>query len=996
MHPNKPEKVRVVFDCAAEYQGTSLNQQLLQGPDLANPLVGVLIRFREEPIALVADIESMFHQIGVDPKDRDTLRFLWWENGDLREEPREYRMVRHVFGATSSPSIANLCVKKAASASHDDFDAETVRTVERNMYVDDLMKSTSNTELAINLARQLIELMKGSGFRLTKWISNDRKVISEIPESERAQSVVSLEIDDLPTESTLGLAWNIEDDEFVWKARSKILTSVKQKSMTRRAVLSAVCSLFDPLGFVARFVMKGKLLLQELCRQKVEWDEVLGEREKEQWDRWLEDLSRLKEVRIERCFKPKNFGEVKEAQLHLFSDGSRVGYGAVAYLRVVDVNDNIHVTFIIGRARVAPINEISIPCLELTAAVISVKLSKMIQEELDFPVDSVTYWTDSTSVLKCIYNEKKRFHSFESNRLTIIQSGSSPSQWRYVSSENNPADDASKGLKLDVMLKNNRWLSGPEFLSLDEAHWPANIAIPSVTPSDPEVRRENPIYMKTVKECPLDILIKWYSSWWKLKRGVAWLLRFKELLRKRARKGESTSSTNESEMKDLTVSELRKAESVILRHVQQAAFSEVKTILSAERSKPKKTLKGLGHSIYKLNPVLKDGLLVVGGRLTRADIIEDAKHQIILPYKGRVTDLIIEECHSNVGHMGQESVLSTLRERFWVVKGRSAVRRVIKRCLDCQRRKCQPAEQLMSDLPKERITPDKPPFTFVGVDYFRPLEVKQGRSRVKRYGCIFTCLAVRAVHIEVAHSLDMDSMINALRRFISVRGCPEVIRSDRGTNFTSAERELRKAIDQWNQCKVESFCVQQGIQWLFNPPGASHFGGVWERMIRSTRQILQALLKEQVVSDEVLLTVVMEASNILNSRPLTRNSDDAQDEQPLTPNHLLKLRSCQDLPPGIFDESDAYTKRRWRQAQYMINLFWKRWVREYLPTLQQRQKWHAIKSDMKVGDLVLVMDKDYSRGKWPLGRVIQVLPSKDGLVRTADVKTTSTVVTRVK
>ena len=209
-------------------------------------------------------------------------------------------------------------------------------------------------------------------------------------------------------------------------------------------------------------------------------------------------------------------------------------------------------------------------------------------------------------------------------------------------------------------------------------------------------------------------------------------------------------------------------------------------------------------------------------------------------------------------------------------------------------------------------------------------------------------------------------MINALRGFISVRGCPEVIRSDRGTNFTSAERELREAIDQWNQCKVESFCMQQGIQWLFNPPGASHFGGVWERMIRSTRQILQALLKEQVVSDEVLLTVIMEASSILNSRPITRNSDDAQDEQPFTPNHLLKLRSYQDLPPGIFDESEGYTKRRWRQAQYMVNLFWKRWVREYLPTLQQRRKWHAIKPDLKIGDLVLVMDKDYSRGKWPL------------------------------
>ena len=177
------------------------------------------------------------------------------------------------------------------------------------------------------------------------------------------------------------------------------------------------------------------------------------------------------------------------------------------------------------------------------------------------------------------------------------------------------------------------------------------------------------------------------------------------------------------------------------------------------------------------------------------------------------------------------------------------------------------------------------------------------------------------MHIEIAHSLDTDSMINALRRFISVRGCPE---SDCGTNFTSADKELKDAIEEWNQQKVENFCPQRGIQWIFNPPGASHFGGVWKRMIRSTRQVLRALLKEQLVSDEVLLTVMAEATNILNSRPLTRNSDDASDDQPLTPNHLLKLRPCPILPPGIFDEDDLHSQRRWRQAQYMANIFWKR------------------------------------------------------------------------
>ena len=273
---------------------------------------------------------------------------------------------------------------------------------------------------------------------------------------------------------------------------------------------------------------------------------------------------------------------------------------------------------------------------------------------------------------------------------------------------------------------------------------------------------------------------------------------------------------------------------------------------------------------------------------------------VILPYKHHVTDLIIKQCHENLGHMGQESVLSSWRE---TVKGRSAVRRVLRRCTTSQRqRNSCPGRQLMADLPEVRLVPEKPPFTYVGVDYFGPLQVKQGRSRVQRYGCLFTCLTTRAVHIEIAHPLDTDSMINALRRFISVLGYPAQIRSDQGSNFTKADKELKEAIQERNEHKINNFCRQKRIEWVLNPPSESHMGGAWERMICSVRQILKAILKEQLVSDEVLSTVMAEVVNILNFRPLTRNSDSALDEQPLTPNHLLHLRPCPDLPLGIFDK----------------------------------------------------------------------------------------------
>ncbi|XP_022803018.1 uncharacterized protein LOC111340435 [Stylophora pistillata] len=419
-HPLKPDKVRVVYDCAAKFGQTYLNQQLLQSPDQTNQLVGVLSRFKQNPVGIVADIEAMFHQILVDPKDCDSLRFLCWPNGDLTKEMKEYRMVKYLFGATSSPSVANFCPRKTAQSYQEEFDKEVIETVDRNMYVDDMMKSTSTTGKAISLASQLRTLLEKGGFRLTKLYSDDGEVMATIPESERAKSVANLELEQLPTESALGLKWNIEEDKFVWEVMEKMLQRVSQKPVTRRVIVSAVYSLFDPLGFISPYAMKAKLLLQTL-RLKLGWDDTLEETDKEQWKRWLDDLPKLHQIQVDRCFKPKEFGEVKEVQLHLFSDASRQGYAAVAYLRLKDVTNQVHCAFVMGKARLAPIREISIPRLELTAAVISVRLSRIIQEELDMRIDSVSYWSDSTSVLKCINNESKRFHTFESDRLSDTQ-----------------------------------------------------------------------------------------------------------------------------------------------------------------------------------------------------------------------------------------------------------------------------------------------------------------------------------------------------------------------------------------------------------------------------------------------------------------------------------------------------------------------------------------------------------------------------------------------
>ena len=294
----------------------------------------------------------------------------------------------------------------------------------------------------------------------------------------------------------------------------------------------------------------------------------------------------------------------------------------------------------------------------------------------------------------------------------------------------------------------------------------------------------------------------------------------------------------------------------------------------------------------KLNPIVVDGIVQVGCRLQNAPLDDEMKHPIILPSDHHMTKLWIIHHHHLVGHSGAGMTWTALREKYWMLRGGATVRKVIGKCFSCKRRCAKKMEQFMADLPTSRVTPYKPPFSYVGVDYFGPIMVKQGHSRVKRYGCLFTCLNCRAVHLEVANSLDMDSFIYiALRRFISRRGKPSKIISDNGTNFKGAERELRHNLESLNQTRVTNFLIEQGNDWNFNTPAASHMGGAWERMVRSVRKILTSLLGQQIVCAEVLSTLMTEVEAILNARPLTQLSLDPNNNEPLTPNHLLIMHA---------------------------------------------------------------------------------------------------------
>ncbi|XP_031555224.1 uncharacterized protein LOC116292114 [Actinia tenebrosa] len=359
-HPHKPNKIRVVFNCSAKYNGTSLNSQLLQGPDLTNSLIGVLQRFRREPIAIMGDIEAMFHQVRVPPQQCDFLRFLWWPDGNLEAEIQEYQMLVHLFGATSSPSCSNYALKKSANDAEPLYGNLAAETVRRNVYVDDCLTSVKEEETAVKLIDDLPKTCAYGGFRLTKFVCNHRNVLQSIPIQECASKFVSLDLgqDSLPIERALGVQWCVESDTFGFKIM------LSDKPTTRRGILSTVSSVYDPLGFVAPIILPAKKVLQDLCKEAdLGWDDEIPSEHQVQWTKWRKQLPLLDQVTVNRCYKPPGFGVIVSKQIHTFSDASTMGYGSVAYLRLKDNKNQIHCTFLFGKAHLAPIKVTTVPRL---------------------------------------------------------------------------------------------------------------------------------------------------------------------------------------------------------------------------------------------------------------------------------------------------------------------------------------------------------------------------------------------------------------------------------------------------------------------------------------------------------------------------------------------------------------------------------------------------------------------------------------------------------
>ncbi|KAL9966671.1 hypothetical protein ACROYT_G024783 [Oculina patagonica] len=954
-------KVRVVFDAAVKHERKSLNDAILPGPKLQRDLVDVLTRFRRAPVALSADISEMFLQVELQDKDRPYHRFLW-RDFDTSREPETYEFQRLLFGNTASPFCSQYVLQTHAKTHALDF-PEAANTVDNSMYVDDVLDSCETVEGAQHLRRQLSDLLAMAGFRLRKWSSNEPVVIEDIPKEDRLPTL-AINKDDLPKTKTLGVMWEAQRDVFTFQVEQPLVDS---KKPTKRNVLSAIASLFDPLQFLAPFTVRAKILMQEIWMAGIDWDDVLPENLKAKWEKWVTELPQLSNVAVPRCLRQAN---PENIELHLFSDASNDAFASVAYLVCRYLDNNPSSCLIASKCRVSPVKKaMTIPRLELMGAVLSSRLAENIQKVIK--VDRTIFWTDSENVWYWVRNQSREFKPFVANRVGEIQRTTSPEQWRHVPGTINPADLPTRGLSATALAESKVWLEGPAFLKDDESTWPATPPPRDNTKKieDCERRTVTRTHM-TMSHASTIIDPNKFSSLKRLVRVTGWVQRFLTNCR--------LPMNLRRKDRILLPTEISEAETMWIKQAQMQAF-------------PGGESEGL---LTRLNPKSDgEGLLRMDGRLRFADHLPyDTRHPILLPKDHAVTRLVIVDAHERLGHgTGVEHVLTELRSRFWIVKGRRMVRNVIEACAECRRRfSTKIGNQMMAPLPKSRLQSSLRAFEKVGVDYGGPFLTKQGRgkTRAKRYLCLFTCLTTRAVHLEMSYSLDTDSFINAFDRMTSRRGTPTYVISDNGTNFVGAERELRELVESLDPDRItQETATYHPIDWKFNPPSAPHFGGVFEAMIKSAKKAIKAILGDADVTDEELHSAICGAERLLNSRPLTYVSSDPHDLSPLTPSHFLVGQLGGSFAPEALDHEQAYNpKKRWHRVQQLLGQFWKRWRKEFLPSLNVRKKWFHPRHNLKEGDVVLIVEPNARRGEWPLGRVIEAYPGADGLVRVVKVK----------
>ncbi|XP_013193342.2 uncharacterized protein LOC106137125 [Amyelois transitella] len=967
-------KVRVVYDASCKGEnGISLNDELLVGPVLQEDLRSITMRWRMYKICFVSDVVKMYRMVVMHKEHRDYHRLLWRRvtkqadnqtNGN--DDIKDFRLCTVTFGTASAPYLAIKTFMKIAEEEGAMY-PDVSRIIREDTYVDDIMSGMDTVDQAIQVSKDLIKVLQRGGFELQKWASNNADFLKSL-NAEQITTKVNLDMKLDGMIKALGLSWNIGNDEFQYQLQLEPMT----EKVTKRTVLSDLQKLFDPLGWIAPTIVTAKILVQKLWLEGVGWDEEVKRELKEEWQAIREDLENVCKVKIKRWINTLS-SEINQITLHGFCDASIRAYAAVVYCRVITECNEVKTHLIAARTKVAPVRTISLPRLELSGAALLAKLLQKVSHAMRVPPKNVFAWTDSTIVLAWLSGEPNRWKPFVANRVVEIIEQVSSNHWFHVQSSSNPADVASRGSSISELQQNNMWWYGPAWL-LNES---IEFTKPLTSSTDLEKKNNIQSYLNITTSEEKCIKYENYESLTELLRVIVHCKRF--LNRRR-----HPDKLNHA----ITTEEIQDALDICIKQSQEEFLEDIKRL--GENKIVSKTSK-----LKTLNPYIdKKNILRVGGRLRNANVDEDMKHPVILGKRNELVPLIIKDAHLKTMHGGIKLMITYLMSKYWIIGCKGLVKYYIHKCLTCARQRANNTQQLMGDLPESRVTPARP-FSRCGVDFAGPVHVLNHKGRGaktgKAYICIFICMAVKAIHLELVSDLTSSAFIAAFKRFVSRRGRCHEIWSDNGSSFVASDKELSVMFKESGleiPGQVADKLANEGTQWHFLPPYSPNFAGLWEAGVKSVKQHLRKTLTANLTFEE-FATVLTQIEACLNSRPLTPISTDVDvldDIQVLTPGHFICGEALVTVPDRDYSQANMNLLTRWQHTQRLVQLFWKRWQTEYLSRLNQRPKWLKRMPEFRIGDIVLLKEENTPPSKWALARIMEKHPGHDDLTRVYTVR----------
>lgn len=897
------------------------------------------------------------------------------------------------FGATCSPSSAQH-IKNLNALQFVEKYPRAERAIRENTYVDDWLQSFDTETEAENVANEVKYVHSQGGFEIRNWLSNSPQVSRSLGANSEDDQKLSFDLDEPQTERILGMWWSVKEDAFTYSLRYNQDLLANTRRPTKREALRTLMSIYDPLGFLASYLVHLKIILQDIWRTGIGWDEQISEKDDDdiydRWLNWIKYLPEIERIRIKRQYSDKiSSTNSSRIELHIFVDAGEPAYATVAYFRIED-RYGVECCFIGGRTKVAPLKPLSIPRMELQAAVLGARFRNSTLKNHTLSVSRTVLWSDSSTVLSWLKSDLRKYNQYVGARVSEILETTMLPEWRWIPSKMNPADDATKWKGSFDLDMNSRWFKGPDFLLQAEEFWP------TIEVTQDETEEElRPKYVHTHMKAEIEILPIKFESFLQWERTMAFVFRFINNVKAKLRKPGFIHQNG-----PLTHSEHQMGENELYRKAQMDEFApEIRKL--RQNKNPSDGLRvsvDKTSSLYRYSPYLDHvGVLRMRGRIDAiSNISMDQKRPIILPTKHQITDLVVKEYHCRYKHRNTETVINEVKQKFLIPRLRALLKRIRRECQHCKNAATQPMPPEMAQLPIARLSSFTRPSTFVGLDYAGPLMITVYRKVVKRWIVVFTCLTIRAVYIDHVESLTTDSCIMAIRRFIARNGTPREFFSDQGTSFIGANNELAREVKNIDHELLNVTFTTCYAKWNFNPPYSQHMGGAWERLIGSMKKTLDEILpKSHYPNQETLVTALAEVENIINSRPLTFVSTEPDDTEALTPNHFLKGSSNGNKPPGVFPSPPATLRGNWRYSQQIADTFWRKWVKDYLPMITRRTKWFDDVKPIEINDQVIIVDENAPRNMWSRGVVIEAAKTgRDGRISRVKVRTTDGVYTR--